>query len=228
MGADRAQNCRPLRKDAERNRQRILDAARTLVAAQGLSVSHDQLAVAADVAVGTVYRRFPDKDSLLEALFADEIDQVVCIAQASLEVADPWKALVGFVTRSLELQAGNRGLKEFLMHNVTSDSMSDCRARIIPVIDQIVARAHRANVIRSGITSYDLGMIPLMVGPVMDGCRAVQPDLWRRSLDIVLEGLRSCPDRDQLPEAQLDADEFLEVMRCAHTASGRQAAPAKR
>lgn len=214
--------CRPLRKDAERNRQRILTAARSLVAVNGLGVSHDQLAEAADVAVGTVYRRFPDKDSLFEALFTEDVDRVMALARRSLEMADPWEALVAFVTESLELQAGNRGLKEFLMFNVTSDTMNDCRARLLPVIDQIVARAHQAGVLRPGITTFDLGMVPLMIGPVMDGCRAVRPELWRRSLDIVLNGLRSCPDKDVLPSSDLDPDEFLEVLRGAHTQAPRR------
>jgi AcrR family transcriptional regulator len=214
--------CRPLRKDAERNRQRILTAARSLLAVRGLAVSHDELAEAADVAVGTVYRRFPDKDSLFEALFSDEVDQVVCLANRSLEMDDPWQALVTFVTESLELQAGNRGLKEFLMFNVTSETMTDCRARLLPVIEQIVARAHAAGVLRPGITAFDLGMVPLMLGPVIDGCRSVQPDLWRRSLDIVLMGLRACPDKNQLPATALDSDEFIEVLRGAHTAGVRR------
>ncbi len=222
MGDEQALGCRPLRKDAERNRQRILKAARVLLAEQGLAVSHDQLAEAADVAVGTVYRRFPDKDSLFEALFAEEVDEVVCLAQRSLEVEDPWLAMVGFITRSLELQAGNRGLKEFLMFNVTSDTMTTCRARLLPLIEQIVARAHAHGVLRPGVTAFDLGLIPLMVGPVMDGCRAVRPELWRRSLGIVLEGLRSCPEKDQLPAPVLEADEFIEVLRNAQTAPARK------
>ncbi|MBT0770445.1 TetR/AcrR family transcriptional regulator [Kineosporia sp. J2-2] len=222
MGEVRAQMCRPLRKDAERNRQRILTAARELLAEQGCGVSHDQLAEAADVAVGTVYRRFPDKDSLLEALFEEDVDRIVHIARAALEIDDPWKALVTFVTRSLELQAGNRGLKEFLMYNVTSGTMTSCRARLLPVIDELVARAHVAEVLRPGICSYDLGMIPLMVGPVMDGCREVQPDLWRRSLEIVLDGLRPCPERYRLSAPGLQAEEFLEVMRSSHTSPTRR------
>ena len=144
------------------------------------------------------------------------------VARRSLELGDSWQALVAFVTESLELQAGNRGLKEFLMFNVTSETMTDCRARLLPVIDQIVARAHAEGVLRPGITSFDLGMIPLMLGPVIDGCQAVRPELWRRSLDIVLNGLRSCPERYQLPGPDPDADEFFEVLRGAHTAVAKR------
>jgi AcrR family transcriptional regulator len=218
----RAQTCRPLRRDAERNRQRILEAARQLFAQQGMAVSHDQLAEAADVAVGTVYRRFPDKDSLLEALFTEDIDRVVKLARSALEVPDPWDGLVKFVTESLELQAGNRGFKEFLMYNVTSDTMTDCRARLLPVIDEIVARAHAAGLLRPGVTTVDLGMVPVMLGPVMDGCRELSPDLWRRSLHIVLDGLRVCATLEELPALDVSPDEVFEIIRCSHIAPGRR------
>jgi len=218
----RAQMCRPLRKDAERNRQRILSAARALFAEHGTSVSHDQLAEAADVAVGTVYRRFPDKDSLLEALFADDIERVEALGRAALAVEDPWAALVGFVTDSLELQAANRGFKEFLMSNVTSDSMTDCRARLMPMIDRLVERAQAAGVLRPGVTSTDIGMIPLMVSPVMDGSRGVDPQLWRRALDIALEGIRASSCRTRLPDHDLAPEMFFEVMQGAYAARGRR------
>src|SRR4051812_10369916 len=133
---------RPLRRDAERNRQRILDAARTLIAEQGLGVSHDQLAEAADVAVGTVYRRFPDKESLIEALFAEHIEGVVALARAALEIADPWEGLVTFLTQALQIQAGNRGLKELALGGAPGLAMV-CRAQeqISPVMSELVGRA---------------------------------------------------------------------------------------
>ncbi|MDX6685079.1 MAG: hypothetical protein QOF86_1207, partial [Baekduia sp.] len=81
---------RPLRKDAERNRQRILDAARALFAEEGLHATLDAVAARAGVGVGTVYRRFADKEALIDALFEERIDEVVEIAEAALAVEDPW------------------------------------------------------------------------------------------------------------------------------------------
>ena len=82
----------------------------TSVAQRGLGISHDEIARAADVAVGTVYRRFPDKESLVEALYADRLDEVVAAAEAARDLPDPWQALVTFMTETLENQAHNRGL----------------------------------------------------------------------------------------------------------------------
>src|SRR2546421_9804063 len=103
---------RPLRRDAERNRQRILDAARVVFAERGLSGSHDDIAHQAGVGVGTVYRRFPDKEQLIDALFETRIEEIANVARAAAENPDPWSALMGFLMRAQELQREDRGLKE--------------------------------------------------------------------------------------------------------------------
>ncbi len=115
---------RPLRKDAERNRVRILAAARELFAEQGLTVTLDDIARHAGVGVGTVYRRFPDKEQLIDALFEDRLGEIVAVATESAEIDDPWLALVHFLERALELQADDRALKELLL------STTDGHARI--------------------------------------------------------------------------------------------------
>ena len=81
---------RPLRADAERNRQRILGAARTLFAERGVDVSVEEIAAAAGVGIGTFYRRFPDRETLVEAVFETKMEQVVQVARDALEIEDPW------------------------------------------------------------------------------------------------------------------------------------------
>src|ERR1700730_5924231 len=88
---------RPLRRDAERNRQRILAAAAEVFTERGLDATLDDVARAAGVGVGTVYRRFPDKDSLVSELFRDRIDALVTVAEEACESADPWRGLVDFL-----------------------------------------------------------------------------------------------------------------------------------
>ena len=105
---------RPLRRDAERNRQRILDAAQELFTERGLGVTLNDIAHHAEVGVGTVYRRFPDKQQLIDALFDERIGEIVTLAEEGLADPDPWQGLTGFLERGLDLQACNRGLKELL------------------------------------------------------------------------------------------------------------------
>jgi AcrR family transcriptional regulator len=203
---------RPLRRDAERNRQRILAAARVLIAEQGLGVSHDQLAEAADVAVGTVYRRFPDKESLIDALFTEKMDDVVDSAKAALSIADPWQALVTFMVSLLQLHARNRGLKELSLGTTRGMALA-CRSQeqLEPVVAELIDRCHQAKVLREGISVPDVVLISVMVGAVMDTAGCVDPDLWRRSLAIALDGLRAC-NVESLPGLAPTFDQLNEIM----------------
>src|SRR5438045_1329294 len=103
---------RPLRADAERNRQRILDAARELFADQGLNVTLNDIAHHAGVGVGTAYRRFANKEEVIDALFEEELQKVAGVANEALAEPDAWSGLVTFLERSLHMQFGDRGLNE--------------------------------------------------------------------------------------------------------------------
>src|SRR3954468_15807059 len=105
---------RPLRADAERNRERILAAAREAFAEDGLDVGLHQIAKRAGVGVGTVYRRFPEKDQLVEALFEDRIDEVLGIAEAALAEDDAWTGLEHYLYRTCELQVADHGLHQLV------------------------------------------------------------------------------------------------------------------
>lgn len=181
----------PLRRDAERNRQRILAAASALIAERGLEVSHDQIAQAADVAVGTVYRRFPDKESLVWALFAGQVDAAASSAYRALEIEDPWQALTEFLADVLGTLSGSRGLRELSAGSRHGRSLAAyAREQIAPAVTELVRRGHAAGVLREEVTEQDLAMIPVMVGAVIRATADVRPEQWRRMLAIVLDGLR--------------------------------------
>src|SRR3954451_19976695 len=105
---------RPLRRDAERNRQRILAAAGELFTERGLRVTLDDIAHHAGVGVGTVYRRFPDKELLIDALFEQRLEAMRANAEQALADPDPWDGLRLFCERGGELQAHARALRELL------------------------------------------------------------------------------------------------------------------
>src|SRR3982074_3482909 len=111
---------RPLRRDAERNRQRILDPAGALFAERGLGVSLDDIARHAGVGVGTVYRRFPDKEQLIDALFEDRLGEILAVATPRPRRSAPGEALVHFLEGSMELQVEDRALKELLLGTTTA------------------------------------------------------------------------------------------------------------
>ena len=211
VGSDRRDAEPRLRRDAERNRQRILAAAADAFAEGGLAVTMDEIARCAGVGVGTVYRRFPDKELLIEALFEQRIDELVALAEAAREDPDPFAGIVRFFDSFLSVQAADRGLKEVLLGTPRGESrIARGRDRIAPVVDQLVARALAAGDLRPDVAASDLGLVQFMLGALIDYTGDVDPEAWRRMLGIVLDGLRTRRDgpsplpRPPLDEAQMD------------------------
>jgi AcrR family transcriptional regulator len=206
---------RPLRRDAERNRQRILVAARELFAHRGLEVTLDDIAHHADLGVGTVYRRFPSREHLVEALFEEEIDQMATCVDDAAGQADSWQALVDFLAFTTEAAATDRGLREIMVSSTYGrDRIARARERLVPVVSRLIARAQADGHLRADIEPTDMALVQVMIGAVAEYSQQVRPDLWRRYLTILLDGLR--PHRDRatpLPQPALDEPALDEAMR---------------
>ena len=206
---------RPLRRDAERNRQRILQAAREVFAERGLGVTLDEIARHAGVGVGTVYRRFADKEALIDALFEDRIGELVAIAEQALTEDDAWEGLLRFLDRSLAMQSADRGLKDVITSSTHGhDRVAQARARMAPLVTQLVHRAQAAGELRADLEPTDVPVITLLLALVADFTSDVVPELWRRYLTIVLDGLRTRREGPSpLPVDALDLDELGDAMR---------------
>lgn len=210
-----------VRRDAEENRHKVLAAAHELMTEHGLGVSHDQIAREAGVAVGTVYRRFPDKGALVSALFADQVERVVILAEEASEIDDPWQAIAGFLTDTLAVQEHSRGLRELILGSPTGrDLASHARSRIAPVVEKLVRRGHAAGVLRADVTEQDLTLIPIMIGPVIHAARRLDPTLWRRSLAIVLDGIHIGTSHP-LPGTSPSGTALAEIMESGPTGVGQ-------
>jgi AcrR family transcriptional regulator len=207
---------RPLRRDAELNRQRILQAAAEEFCERGLGVTLDDVARRAGVGVGTVYRRYPSKQSLAEALFVDKLDAVAALAEQALAEPDPWESLAGFLEHATELLSTNRGLRQILMHAAhATDQIDQARARLQRAGVQLVKRAQQAGAVRGDLEPSDIPLIEFMLITAADYAWHVRPGIWRRYLTLILDGLK--PARTQvseLPEPALTGPE----MQLAHLA----------
>lgn len=202
-----------MRRDAERNRRRILAAARALIAERGLGVGYDAIAREADVGIGTVYRRFPTREALFRELFEDRVDAVVGIAEEALAVEDPWQGLCQFIRRDFELQSADRGLREFLLGRAESTELRRrAGVRIAPLVAALVERARAAGQLRAEIGQGDIAIILSMIGGLMDVSVHVAPDLWRRYLAMVLDGLGSGSRDGVLPGASPDEAEVERIL----------------
>ena len=203
----------PLRADAERNRQRLLAAAKELFATRGLDVTLDEIARHAGVGTGTAYRRFPNKDALIDALMVDRIGEVAAIAETCLEEADAWRGLTGYFERALALQAADRGLKEVLFSSGRGRERSaEARRRIGPVVTRLVRRAVEAGAVRSDFATTDVPLINFMLTTIVDLSRDLEPDLYKRYLAIVLDGLKPRDDLESLPVKPLKVTVFQDAL----------------
>src|SRR4051794_6105802 len=199
---------RPLRKDAERNRQRILAAAGELFAEVGLGATLDAVAERAGVGVGTVYRRFPDKEALIDALFEERIDAVVAIAQECSAVEDSWSALTTFFERAITLHLADKALKEIVFSTAHGHQrVAAARDRIKPLVSTLVTRAKADGALREDVDVTDVAIIQLMLTAVIDYAGDVSPAIWQRYLAVVLDGLRAQSVCTPLVPAPLDDDQ---------------------
>jgi AcrR family transcriptional regulator len=205
---------KPLRADAERNRQRILDAARELFAERGLGVTLNDVAHHAGVGVGTVYRRFPDKQKLIEDLFDQQLEALAGLMADAVADPDPWHGLTRFMQRALELQASDRGFKEIALGSeFTPAHGARLRARMLPMAAQLIERARQSGELRADFAPQDIPITQLMIGAVIDAARDVKPDLWRRYLEIILQGIRAHPSEPEpLKTSPVTPDQAQEVL----------------
>jgi AcrR family transcriptional regulator len=206
---------RPLRRDAERNRQRILTAAARVFTERGLDATLDEVAREAGVGVGTVYRRFPDKETLVSELFRDRVDALVTVAETACTFPDPWRGLVSYLEYAAAAMAEDTGLRQLMMFGTYDrDQVCYARDRMRPVISKLVERAQASGDLRADFAATDVKMIAFMLASIAEYAAAVTPAVWRRYLGMLIDGLR--PARDDvtpLPVAAPSADELGELLR---------------
>lgn len=211
----RTECARPLRRDAARNRQRILRAATEVFTERGLDATLDDVARRAGVGVGTVYRRFPGKEALVEALFTGRIDELVTAARRACDSPDPWSGLVSYLEYAAAAMAGDTGLRQLMMFaTYGTDRVAYAREQMRPVIGSLVARAQEAGDLREDFSPADVPLIAFMLASVAEYAGAIAPALWRRYLALVIDSLR--PAREgttALPVAALAPEALEHAMR---------------
>lgn len=188
----RATPTRPLRRDAQANRDRIVATARAAFATDGIEVSVEEIARRAAVGMGTLYRHFPTKEDLVDAVLEETFDQIVGAAEQALTEEDAWRGLCGFFEQFFALHVRNRVLKDMLATQAHGRDRADAmRARMRPLIRRLVKRAQEQGALRADFAPEDMPFVIWSVGRVIEETRAVAPELWRRHLGFLLDGLRA-------------------------------------
>ncbi len=181
---------RPLRADARRNRERILESARAAFAETGVETQMDDVARRAGVGVGTVYRHFPTKDALLTELVRQKFEQMADDARASIaNDVEQFEVLEAFLRRSAAATAQDVGM-QFAIANVGEEVWTQAPvelAELIAALGAMVEGARRAGTIRPDIEAIDIGMLMCAVCSTMGPASEFD---WRRHLDLVIDILR--------------------------------------
>jgi len=199
----------PRRKDAERNRRRLLAAAREVFRDRGVAATLNDVAHHAGLGVGTVYRHFANKEELIDALFEDMVETVDGYLREAAEEPDAWLGLTRALQQTCEVQAFDRGLREVMLGTGRGpERQRQMRERVGPTVDVLVARAQEQGTLRADIVPPDFAVLQLMVGAVSD--HLGQPGLWRRYLAVIIDGLRAQPGEPSPLPGLLASDDQLQ------------------
>jgi AcrR family transcriptional regulator len=177
---------RPLRADAQRNRDKVLRAAREAFAAYWYGVPLDEIAARAGVGPGTVYRHFPTKEALFEAVVTARLEDLLEDGRRRARTDDPEAAFFGFMARVAEEGMAKRDLPDAIV------ASGPLREQFSAALDELLRRAQEAGAVRDGITTGDL--IALLKGLFASAKDEPDPARYRRLLAVVTAGLRARPE----------------------------------
>lgn len=210
-----------LRSDARRNRERILEAARAAFAEEGTDAGMSAIADRAGVGVGTLYRRFPTKDVLVEALMLDHMQRIVEGGEATIrDEPDPWKAFVRYLRHLVERKSRDEGLAELFAGRVlVSEEIRGARRRIEAQLRDLIRRAQDAGDLRTDVAIGDIGVLLSSVCSArwLHGDRGRQ--LNERFLAVVIDGLRA-PGASPLPYRPATTPEIERLVEASRQQGG--------
>ncbi len=186
----RADGQRRERSDAVRNRASLIEAARTVFRKDGLSAQMDAIAAQAGLAVGTLYRHFPTKEALVDAMVEEYRNMILDSVVEAQQALDPWEGLRGFLWRIGRLQTEDRGFSDMLGHPGRRLELQQLCLTLADDIEPVVVRAQATGQMRNDVTAEDI-LIGISVGGRMmhagydDGAGR-----WNRLLGVFIDGLQ--------------------------------------
>jgi AcrR family transcriptional regulator len=178
---------RPKRADARRNYEKLLRAAGDAFEHDGTAASLEDIARRAEVGIGTLYRHFPTRQALLEAVYIDEVEEMSAKAN-QLGDLDPWEALVSWLRQFVRYAATKRALADEMLNTIDAEApvFVACRSAITSAGDMLLQRAQEAGEARKDTNFSDVGRMVSGIASI----RTADPGQIDRILDLALHGLR--------------------------------------
>ncbi|MEU5273058.1 TetR/AcrR family transcriptional regulator [Streptomyces hygroscopicus] len=202
----------PLRRDARRNREMLIAAAREIYTDQGVDAPLDDIARRAGVGSATLYRRFAGRAELIEAVFGDSLRDILRAAEEARSAPDAWAGLTAYLERIFGLLAADRGTNDLMTTGIQGvPSLDALRAENHKTLDVLLRRAQQQGAARPDVTAEDLQFLLAALGRAVPGSTVAAPLAWRRYLALLLDGLR--PEGSHpLPAPSLTSDQLGAAM----------------
>ena len=208
---------RGLRVDAERNRERVLEAAREVFGEQGLDASTNEIARRAGVGIATLFRRFPTRDGLVAAAFADKMSAYAAAIEDALADPDAWHGFCCFIERVCGMQADDRGFADVLTLTFpTAKALEEERDRSAEALAVLLDRAKAAGRLRKDFEHQDVPLILMANAGVVTATRAAAPEAWRRLVGYLLQAF-AAERAEPLPEPPTRPQMYRALMRLTPT-----------
>ena len=192
MSSSSIESERPQRADAKRNRERILESARDAFAAHGADTQMDEVARLARVGVGTVYRHFPTKESLLGELVRQQMERMGENTRAALERdGEPFAVFADVLRENAGIASGNAAIQYAMLGAGEGvwEYAGEAQAELVGLTEKMIARAQRAGTMRADVSAMD---IPMLMCGVCATMTHTKPHFdWRRHLELIIDSLRA-------------------------------------
>jgi AcrR family transcriptional regulator len=189
---------KPLRADARRNRERVLAAARETFATHGLDAQVDEIARTANVGVGTVYRHFPTKDALVDALAADHFAWIAEESRTSAATVadggDAWDAFSGFIWACARQLAADAGLSEIAANRPAAMRHAVLQTDLLTTAAEVIDRAVADGTMRTDATVDDIPVVMCGLGKILSEPSREMGMSWERYVTLMLDGMRPRAD----------------------------------
>lgn len=200
------------RRDARRNRRLLVEAADEILRREGLGAPLDAIARRAGVGNATLYRHFPNRQSLYEAVFTEAAARWEPIREQIVAIADPWTALASYLEQGCNFIAADRALVDMCSQELlNSPAIVELGEREDRDLAALLARAHRDGVVRGEVEVADIRLLMASLHHLIGPVRTVSARAWQRHLALVLDSLRPRPEA-ALPPGPLDRDELRQVL----------------
>jgi len=203
---------RPLRRDAQERRGKLIEAAQREFAAHGVDASLEKIAREAGVSIGTLYRHFPTRLDLLMAAFRPRVKEFLAGAAKALAMNDPWEGFVYYLENLFAMQVGDRGFNDFLSRRFTDNEETErIHDEMCQQIEDVLARAQEAGEARTDITQADIVNLIWSNGRIIDATSATAPNAWRRYLYLMLDAYRAERAHPN-PEPPMTSEQLYDAM----------------